>query len=106
MQGKLDELKAAGVSVVAISYDSPATLKAFAASKKIEFTLLSDDGSPTIKAWHLLNKEAPAAIAGVPYPGTFIVDKTGTVRAKLFHDGYLKRHTAADVLKTVASLRK
>ena len=106
MQSQLGELHAAGISVVAISYDSVETLKGFAAARKIHFPLLSDAGSATIMAWHLKNMEAPAGIAGVPYPGTFILDKTGTVRAKLFHDGYRARHTAADILKEVAGLRK
>jgi peroxiredoxin len=105
LQSQLSQLQAAGVSVVAVSFDSVDVLKKFAAAKTIAYPLLADEGSKAIASWKLLNKEAPKQITGVPYPGTFILDKTGKVRAKLFHDGYRARHTAADILKAVAALK-
>jgi peroxiredoxin len=61
--------------------------------------LLSDPDSKTIKAFGILNKEATGKAAGIPYPGTFLIDKNGVIRARLFLDGYKERHSAADLLK-------
>ena len=32
-------------------------------------------------------------LTGVPHPGTYLVDKDGVVRAKLFLERYQERHT-------------
>jgi WD40 repeat protein len=61
--------------------------------------LLSDPGSKTIIAYGLLNKDAKGRTAGIPYPGTLVIDRDGFIRAKLFLDGYQERHTAQDLIK-------
>jgi peroxiredoxin len=43
---------------------------------------------------------------GVPYPGTYLIDKDGIVRAKLFVDGYKDRHSVDELLKAAKSLKK
>ena len=88
----MKEIEATGGQVVAISYDSAAILKRFAARSSITYPLLSDAGSKTIDAYGIRNKEAPERWSGIPYPGTFIVDTQGVIRAKLFLDGYKDRH--------------
>jgi peroxiredoxin len=65
----------------------------------ITFPLLSDADSTVIKAYGLLNLEAKGKQAGIPYPGTFLIDAQGVIRAKLFHEGYSKRHSAEDLIK-------
>ena len=40
----------------------------------------------------------------MPYPGTMILDKKGTIRAKLFYDGHRHRHAAADIVKAVGEI--
>lgn len=99
MQKNLPKFEAAGIQVLAISYDSVEDLKKFADKRQVTFPLLADAGSKTIIAFGLLNKEAKGKAEGVPNPGTFIIDKDGVIRAKLFHDGYAKRHTPDEVLK-------
>jgi peroxiredoxin len=85
--------------VVGISYDSVEVLAKFADKKMITFPLLSDVDSSVIKAYGLLNQEAKGKQAGIPYPGTFLIDSQGMIRAKLFHEGYSKRHSADDLIK-------
>ncbi len=80
-------------------------LAKFADKRKIAFPLLSDPGSKTIVAYGLLNKEAKGRAAGVPYPGTFLVDKEGIIRAKLFLDGYRERHSTEDLLKAAKAIK-
>lgn len=105
MQKDQESLKQKNVRVVAISYDSVEVLAKFAEQRKITFPLLSDQGSATIKAFELLNKEASPRIQGVPYPGTMILDKNNVIRAKLFFDGFRERHTAAEILGAVSELK-
>ena len=80
-------------------------LAKFTQTNKITFPLLSDPESKTIKAYGILNREEKGKSAGVPYPGTYVVDKNGVVRAKLFHEGPFQRHTIDDLLKAAAEVK-
>jgi peroxiredoxin len=104
LQTDLKKIEAAGVQVVAFSYDKPEVLARFAERRKITFPLLSDPDSTVIKAFGLLNKEARGKAAGVPYPGTFLLDKDGVIRAKLFLDGYRERHSTEELIKAVQGI--
>ena len=75
---------------MAISYDSPETLKKFAESCGIRFPLISDAGSAIIKRFGILNEEQEPGTRsyGIPHPGTFIVDRKGVVTARFFEDAY------------------
>ena len=103
LQKDLKEIEAAGVQLVAISYDSVDILKRFSdgQAEPIGFPLLSDEGSATIRAYGIYNEEAND---GIPHPGTYVVDQTGTVRAALFLDEYQDRHTTADLIEAVKSI--
>jgi hypothetical protein len=100
LQGRYADIKKQGMGLVALSYDSIATLKAFAASRGITFPLVSDPGSTIIKRYGLFNDTVdPANRAyGVPHPGTFIVDGRGRVTARFFEEAYQERNTASSVL--------
>ena len=99
LQGRLDLLKRQGLGLVAISYDAPGVLKRFAASRGITFPLVSDAGSTIIKRYGLLNTtlEAGTRSYGVPFPGTFIVDRKGIVRSRHFESAYQERSTVASI---------
>ena len=85
---------------MAISYDAVPVLTTFAEKRKITFPLLSDPNSKTIRAYGLLNQEVKGTRSdGVPYPGTFLLDQNGVIRAKLFHEGFRERHSADDLIK-------
>ena len=100
LQGRYDDIKEQGLGLVAISYDSPDTLKRFADSRGITFPMISDGGSSIIKRYGLFNdQQQPGNRAyGVPHPGTFIVDRAGVVRSRFFEDAYQERYTAATIL--------
>ena len=99
MQRDLKSIEEAGVQIVGISYDSPAVLKRFSDRQKITFPLLSDPESKTIDAYHIRNEAARGKAEGVPHPGTFVLDREGVIRAKLFLDGYRDRHTTAALVE-------
>jgi hypothetical protein len=98
LQEAVADLETRGIGLAAISYDSPSTLKAFAEARGITLPLLSDAGSATIKQYGLLNAEATGRAAGVPHPGTFVLDARGIVTARAFEAAYQERESAAAIL--------
>ncbi len=124
LQGQVDGLRKNGIGLAAISYDSPAILADFTRRHGITYPLLSDAGSATIRRFGILNtviEEAlgpngkdPAVRAdlqmyvtgnepaerhrGIPFPGTFMVDRQGRVTSRFFEDYYWQRSTVSNVL--------
>ena len=101
LQSSLKEIEATNGQLVVISYDSADTLKRVAAKRKFTFLLLSDPSSKTIDAYGILNKEAKGKSKGIPYPGVFILDRNGIIRAKLFRAGFVRRARIADVIQAM-----
>lgn len=69
--------------------------------------MLSDPDSKIIRAFGILNETAPknTPFAGIPHPGTYIVDPKGIVTAKYFVDDYRERDTAAEILAKQFGIR-
>jgi len=105
LQRDLKAFDDAGVQVVGISYDNPAVLKKFSDGAKITFPLLSDPESKTIDAYHIRNEAAKGRAEGVPNPGTFVVDREGVIRAKLFLEGYRDRHTTEALVEAAQAVK-
>ena len=85
---------------MSILYDPPETIKAFADARGIEFPVLSDQGSEVIRRYDLLNRETEpgSRTYGIPYPGTFVLDRTGQVTERFFEQQYQERFTVSSVL--------
>lgn len=124
LQGQVDTLRKQGLAVAAISYDSSEMLADFSGRHGITFPLLSDAGSATITRYGILNtivEEAlgpngkdPAVLAdlkvfatvnepterlrGIPFPGTFLVDRQGRVTSRFFEDFYRERVTVSNLM--------
>jgi peroxiredoxin len=124
LQGRLEELRKNGIGVAAITYDSQEIMAGFAGRNNITYPLLSDVGSATIRRYGILNtvvEEAlgpngkdPAVLAdlatfvtanqiaerhrGIPFPGTFMVDRQGRVTSRFFEDYYWERNTVSNVM--------
>jgi len=129
LQGRVTELEAKGLGLAAISYDPVDTLAAFSRQRGITFPLLSDAGSATIKKYGILNpvpeealgpnKDDPAvkadiqkyvsvvnptaAMVGIAFPGTFILDRKGRVTSRFFEDFYIERNTVSSLLVRVGA---
>ena len=123
LQSQYDRLRRDGLGLVGISYDSQEILATFSQQHGITFPLLSDVGSATIKRYGILNTVAeeglgvngkdPNVVAqvklyvsanganerqrGIPFPGTFIVDRAGRVKARFFEDSYTVRNTVSNI---------
>ena len=104
LQSRLGDLKAKGLGLAAVSYDPPAVLADFAQRRGITFPLLSDPDSRVIKSYGILNTTiAPTTsygglvVYGVPFPGTFILNRKGLVTARHFEDLYQERATVSSI---------
>jgi AhpC/TSA family/Thiol:disulfide interchange protein DsbD, N-terminal len=124
LQGRIDDLTRQGLGVAVISYDPPEILAAFARAQRISFPLLSDSGSATIRSYGILNPLPELALAGnaddpalkaelqrfvspgtpaklmagMAFPGTFVVDRQGRVTSRFFEEYYVERNTVASVM--------
>jgi peroxiredoxin Q/BCP len=112
LQKDLGKIEESGVRLVGISYDSVEVLHRFATKRGITFPLLSDPDSKVITAYALRNRETAGKklgninLDGIPYPGTYLIDKDGVIRGKLFVDGYRERHSTEELIKAVKALPK
>jgi hypothetical protein len=101
LEEQLGRFRERGFGLAALSYDSAAILKEFAARKRISFPLLADPDSKVIRTFGIQNEAdyPPGHLAhGVPYPGTFVADGDGIVTAKHFEKAYAERRTASSLL--------
>jgi peroxiredoxin len=101
LQGRLDQLRRAGLGLAAISYDPVAVLADFARRRDITYPLLSDAGSALITRLGLLNTTVPESNRqqrGIPFPGTLVVDRRGVVTSRFFEAAYQERITINSVL--------
>ena len=92
-----------GYRMAGISYDSPQILKTFIERRQIGYTLLSDPKSQIIDRYGLRDPQYPPGnlAYGVPRPIIFILDKTGTIKAKLYEETFTKRPPASLVIGTI-----
>jgi hypothetical protein len=84
--------------MAALSYDSVEILKSFADRKKIEFPMLADPESKTIRAYEVLNAEATGQYKGMARPGYFFIDTQGVIREKFFEVKYRQRFTGNNII--------
>lgn len=100
------QFEALGFHVATMTYDSVATLKEAEDEYGTDFPLLHDEGSAHIKAMGILNTQyEPGHRAyGIPYPGIFVIDHTGVIRAKLAEEDYRLRPDFSLVLEAINTL--
>jgi peroxiredoxin len=101
LESRRPALEKAGYGVAAITYDAVATLADFGTRRGIGFALLSDPGSVIIRRFGILNTTIPASNAqayGVPFPGTFLLNRDGVVTARFFEAAYQERNTVASIM--------
>ena len=101
-----DQIEAMGISVVALTYDSVELLKTVQEDQNIQFTLLHDEDVSHVNAFGVrnLDYEPGHRVYGIPYPGIFLVDPNGVIKAKFAEERYQDRPPFEDVLEAAAQL--
>lgn len=91
---------AAGIGLVAITYDDPALQQAFIDKFAITIPVLSDVNALTFKTLGILNEDYEAGDFryGIPHPGMIVVDPQGIVVGKQFLEAYSTRVDSAAAL--------
>ena len=84
---------AAGISLVAITYDKPALTESFISRHNITIPVLSDEKALSFKTLGILNQDySPGDFQyGIAYPGMIVIDPQGKVVGKLFLEAYSSR---------------
>jgi len=101
LEQSFDALTEAGLGVVAISYDRVEILRSFADRHGgFHYSMLSDTDSKIIDAFGIRNVNHAEGMFGygIPFPGTYIVNADGVVRAKFFIQPHNQRYTADTIL--------
>ncbi|MGP4088641.1 peroxiredoxin-like family protein [Streptomyces sp. KR55] len=112
-----------GAQLVAVSPQIPDESLSLAEKHALDFTVLSDVGSDTAKAYGLAF-DLPDDLAAVydklgfdlhrvngghprtlPLPATYVIDQTGTVRWAFADTDYTKRAEPADIIAALDALR-
>ena len=101
LQGRLGDIRRSGFGVAAISYDPMRVTSDFSQRRGITFPLLSDAGSAVIQRYGILNTTVSPTnrqLYGIPFPGTFVVDRGGIVTSRVFETAYQERDTMSNLL--------
>jgi peroxiredoxin len=100
LQEHHQEIKQAGINLVALTYDAPDLQQVFVQKNSITYPLLSDINATSIKALDILNtKYQPSDDNyGIPYPGIYVVNPQMEIVGKIFVEAYSTRVDAAGVL--------
>lgn len=122
LQDSLGDIEERGASLVAISPQGPDASLSFAERLVLDFDVLSDLDQAVSKAWRL-QFELPEALREVyrtmgmalddhnadgswnlPVPATFVLDRSGVVRARHVDPNYVKRMAPADVVAALDAI--
>ena len=100
LQAHRNKFEAEGIGIVVVTYDADEDQQQFVNKYGISYPLVSDIETTTVRALGVFNEEieSDSMAYGVPYPGFFVLDNSGTIRARSFLEGYEKRLDASAVL--------
>jgi hypothetical protein len=70
--------------------------------------MLADPDSKIIRDFGILNEsmQKGTPMYGIPYPGSYVIDKRGIVQSKYFTPDYRERYTGGDILLDTSSRAK
>ncbi|MCP5129753.1 MAG: peroxiredoxin family protein [Pseudomonadales bacterium] len=100
LQKSSGDFAAAGIGMLAVTYDEPDLQQAFIEKYGITIPVLSDNNALSFKTLGILNEHYQRGDYqyGVPYPGIIVINPQGEVVGKLFLEGYRTRVDAAAAL--------
>jgi peroxiredoxin len=100
LQENAADFAAAGIGMVAITYDDPRLQQAFIDKHGITIPVLSDIEALSFKTLGILNEDYTAGDPqyGIPHPGMIVINPRGEVVGKLFLEAYSSRVDSAAAL--------
>lgn len=103
---RLPEFTALGLSVVTISVDEVPLIKQFADAENIAYTMLADPNGDINEELGIRDPQYPVGSAafGVPRPTLYIIDRSGTIRARFMEPTFRTRPDLNIVLAEAKAL--
>ena len=103
---RLDEFEALGLSVVTVSVDEVPLIKAFYDEQAIGYTMLADPNGDINEALGIRDLQYPVGSAqfGVPRPTLYVIDTSGTIRARYMEPTFRTRPDLDVVLPELESI--
>lgn len=100
------KLNSLGINIVTATYDDQTDAKKFHTRSNIGFPIVKDQDSTLIKALGILNTgpEPGDSAYGIPYPGIFLVDNQGIIRAKFAEQSFRDRPSLDLIMDAVTQL--
>ena len=99
---RLDDFRAAGANLVAISVDDAVRAEPVCSELGIKFPLLCDTRREVVKAYGLLNTRENGGIA---FPAAFVIDRNRIVRFRALEE-VVSRVSVDELLSLVRTLSK
>lgn len=101
-----EAVKERGFGIAAISYDKVRDLERFHKKWRVNFPLISDEGSVMIDQLGLRNEDYKEGhyAHGVPHPVILVLDRNKTITAKLMREGYRDRPEPEVLIETLDQL--
>jgi peroxiredoxin len=101
---RLNEFRARGVEVVAVSVDSNAESRQLCASRDYTFPFLSDPKAEAIRRYGVLHPRGGEEGQDIARPAEFLVDASGTIRWVNLTENIRVRARPEAVLKAIDDL--
>jgi peroxiredoxin len=103
---RLAEFHSLGVNPVSISVDEVPEIEAFAQDQGIRYAMLADPAGDINSSLGIRDEQYPVGSAayGVPRPTLYLIDRSGTVRARYMEPTFRTRPDLDVVLKDAAAL--
>ena len=106
INNRLAEFEALGLSVISVSVDEVPLIKAFADEQKVGYAMLADPNGDINEQLGIRDEQYPVGSAqfGVPRPTLYIIDRSGTIRARYMEPTFRTRPDLDIVLPEVEAL--
>jgi peroxiredoxin len=103
---RLPEFEALGLNVASISVDEVPLIKQFADEQNVGYTMLADPNGDINEALGIRDPQYPVGSAafGVPRPTLYIIDRSGTIRARYMEPTFRTRPNLDIVLAEAKAL--
>ncbi len=104
MQSRLEEIRATGTEVLAVSVDAPDITRDKLGSTGIEYPLLADPELALIDAYGLRHVNGGMDGSDIARPAVFLIDTAGRIAWREFTDNYRIRLRPQQLLDQIAAL--